>query len=366
MFLTTALLLLLARSLVVEISAQDECCPRKMVGSVSYTLLPASNTSLPAATSHRELPHQCLNDCVYTVSGTSSPKFCFAPGDLPTQCLSVEPGECTCGAKRGNKIVGGDEASPGEWPWIVVFSFGASDGSQAGGCGGTLVADRWVVTAAHCVDGWSADSLSVVIGEHTIRSDYYVSDDDDYDDIRKNLELETIIMHEDYDSFTTEHDIALLKLKEPLDLSVYTPACMPASGLDFTGETAWVYGWGTIEMGGNISDTLRETTQTILSNEECMTKEGEIDDYVYYMADSLTDDMICGEAAGQDSCQGDSGGPFTVEVAGNHHLVGVVSWGHGCAVEGLPGVYSSVSYHREWLDHQMESNGGAQFCAGGE
>jgi len=381
MFLTNLLLLLVAKSLVIEISAHDECCTRKMVGSVSYTLLPAS-------TSHRELPDQCRNDCVYTVSGTSSPKFCFARGDLPTRCLSAEPvaGECTCGAKRGNKIVGGDEASPGEWPWIVVFSFGGTDGSRAGGCGGTLVADRWVVTAAHCLERkngqlQTADSISVVIGEHTIWSDDYVSDDDDYDDIRKNLELEKIILHEDYDSNTNQHDIALLKLKEPLDLSVYTPACMPASGVDFTGETAWVYGWGTTEMGGSIVDTLRETTQTILSNEECSTREGEFNGITQSMAGrcllfiylvililpttiSITDDMICGEAPGQDSCQGDSGGPFTVEVEGNHHLVGVVSWGFGCAVEGLPGVYSSVSYHRKWLDDQMKSNGGAQFCAG--
>merc|ERR1719222_487643 len=361
---TALLTLLVARSLVVEISAQDECCPRKMVGSVSYTLL-------PSATSPRELPSQCRNDCVYTVSGTSSPKFCFARGDLPTRCLSAEPaGECTCGAKRGNKIVGGDEASPGEWPWIVVFSFGATDGSRAGGCGGTLVADRWVVTAAHCLERkngqlQTADSISVVIGEHTIWSDDSVSEDDDYDDIRKNLELEKIILHEDYDSNTNQHDIALLKLKEPLDLSVYTPACMPASGVDFTGETAWVYGWGKTDMFSDYNaDTLRETTQTILSNEECSAKEGEIDDVAYSMAGSITDDMICGEATGQDSCQGDSGGPFTVEVDGNHHLAGVISWGHGCALEGLPGVYSSVSYHREWLDHQMESNGGAQFCAG--
>ena len=97
--------------------------------------------------------------------------------------------------------------------------------------------------------------------------------------LRKNLELEEIILHEDYNSATTEHDIALLKLKEPLDLSVrlehlaciplgwfsitkwthqvYTPACLPESGVDFTGETAWVYGWGTTEMGGDIEDTLR-------------------------------------------------------------------------------------------------------------
>lgn len=222
-----------------------------------------------------------------------------------------------------------------------------------------MVADRWVVTAAHCVEGQSADLISVVIGEHTI-----TSDDDDYDDIRKNLELEEIIMHEDYNSATTEHDIALLKLKEPLDLSVYTPACLPESGVDFTGETAWVYGWGTTEMGGDIEDTLRETTQTILSNDECMTKEGEIDGNTQSMAGSITDDMLCGEATGQDSCQGDSGGPFTVEVDGSHQLVGVVSWGYGCAVEGLPGVYSSVSYHREWLDMHMKANEGGQFCAG--
>lgn len=219
------------------------------------------------------------------------------------------------------------------------------------------------MTAAHCVDGVDANTISVVIGEHTINSDYYVSDDDDYDGIRKNLELEKIIMHEDYDSTTTQHDIALLKLKEPVDLSVYTPACLPDSGVDFTGETAWVYGWGSTEMGGNIADTLRETTQTILSNEECVTREGELNGETIAMAGTITEDMICGEATGQDSCQGDSGGPFTVEVEGNHHLVGVVSWGFGCAVEGLPGVYSSVSYHREWLDQKMESNGGAQFCA---
>ena len=127
MFLTNLLLLLVAKSLVIEISAHDECCTRKMVGSVSYTLLPAS-------TSHRELPNQCRNDCVYTVSGTSSPKFCFArgpilyracrigfcmcfsscfappaaqyvvllyhvvssTGDLPTRCLSAEPGITLC------------------------------------------------------------------------------------------------------------------------------------------------------------------------------------------------------------------------------------------------------------------------------
>jgi len=351
MFLTfgKALLLLLAGSLAL----QDQCCFRKTVGTVSYSLLSDQPTT--------SVPDQCLNDCVYTVTGTSSPKFCFAAGHLPTECNSDKPGECVCGVKGRNRIVGGEEASPGEWPWIVVFA--AADGSSVGNCSGTLVADRWVVTAAHCVDGSNTDSLSVVIGEHRINSGSIVSDNDDFDDIRKNLELESIILHEGFDWSNYNHDIALLKLKEPVDLSVYTPACLPDRGASFTGETAWVYGWGRTETGGGNAETLRETTQTILSNEECLTREGDLHGFTYFMDGSLTDNMICGEAAGQDSCQGDSGGPFTVEVSGQHHLVGVVSWGWGCALDGLPGVYSSVSYHREWIDQQMESNGGAQFCA---
>merc|ERR1711973_609164 len=67
---------------------------------------------------------------------------------------------------------------------------------------------------------------------------------------------------------------------------------------------------------------------------------------------------------GKDSCQGDSGGPFTVDVEGQHHLVGVVSWGLGCAKAGLPGVYSSISAQRQWLDQKINDNGGANFCPG--
>merc|ERR1719237_1514685 len=82
------------------------------------------------------------------------------------------------------------------------------------------------------------------------------------------------------------------------------------------------------------------------------------------MAGTISADMLCAEAAGKDSCQGDSGGPFTVDVEGQHHLVGVVSWGFGCAKAGLPGVYSSVSAQREWVDQKINANGGASFCSG--
>jgi len=271
------------------------------------------------------------------------------------------------------RIVGGEEADVGEWPWIVVHSsfpgLAVTDGSQQGGCGGTLVADNWVITAAHCFYDNNkesptyqtqiifADTMSVVIGEHTLVNEFNVlSANDENDSKRLNLEIETMIIHESYNFADNTHDIALLKLKEKLDLNIYTPACLSDAGKDWAGSTGWVYGWGATLSEDNGLMGLRETSQLILTNAVCDEREG--------MAGQITDDMFCAEAEGKDSCQGDSGGPFTVDVEGQHHLVGVVSWGIGCAQAGLPGVYSSVPQQREWIDQKINDNGGASFCSG--
>ena len=167
-------------------------------------------------------------------------------------------------------------------------------------------------------------------------------------------------------------------------MSIYTPACLAPSDTDYTGEKASVYGWGREKYYPGIcapredsSPVLKETTLTIISNEECEKRSGLIPcckivetqsvltDCPVSMEDRLYDDNICGyyiDPPKTDSCQGDSGGPFTVEEDEKHTLVGVVSWGWGCASLDLPGVYSSVSAHREWIDTSIKTNGGGNFC----
>ena len=131
---------------------------------------------------------------------------------------------------------------------------------------------------------------------------------------RKNLHIAKVIIHEGYDKKMQINDIALLQLREPVDLSVYMPACLPAKDKDWTGQTGWVYGWGTLREGGSSSTLLRETTQEVVDRARCEEALQREESSV-----QITEDMLCGYTAGQDSCQGDSGGPFTIQVGQEYY-----------------------------------------------
>jgi len=339
-FLT--LLILLGKYLVVEIKAEEGCCPRKMVGSVSYTLQPENF--------HQELPHQCLKDCVYTVSGTSSPKFCFGAGDLPTECLSGEPeAEVRCGERREVaacldrvRIVGGDQAGCNEWPWQVRLSK-MEDGRDADPyCGGTLVNSRHIVTAAHCTHNKTANSIAVTIGDHNISETATEPEE-------RWISVEEIIEHPGYDGDVV-NDIAVIRLAEEVDLSLFSPVCIPpasvASSEEFAGQNATAVGWGALEYDtGDYPDTLQELEDLlpIVRRADCLDRQ-------YIREDDLVPGMFCagGPGLGMDTCQGDSGGPLTRQTSsGLYELVGVVSWGRNCAKSF--GVYTDLPYYRQWV-----------------
>ncbi|KAK8384252.1 hypothetical protein O3P69_009186 [Scylla paramamosain] len=229
---------------------------------------------------------------------------------------SGNTGSCTCGVPNLNRIVGGEEVSPpNKYPWQVGLKM--SNGRNYW-CGGSIINDRYVMTAAHCIYGMSETSsgLMVGVGDHNM-----YSTNDDVSGATRLVAVERIIQHPDYNTRTLDNDIALLKLSEVLDLSQYKElgaVCLPADdSKTYAGEQATASGWGTLSSGGSQPSVLNEVTVPILEP-SCWGM-------------SVTANMLCAglQGGGKDTCQGDSGGPLYVEENSVRVQVGITSWGYG-------------------------------------
>ena len=259
-----------------------------------------------------------------------------------TSTGTTPPGDQCCGiANRTTRIVGGEETEVNEYPWQVGL---VNTGGNRPWCGGTVINNQWVMTAAHCTAGESAGRLQVLLGKHSTNSDN--------NQIRVNVAQ--IVSHPKYNTGTAlSHDFSLLKLSSTLDFSDIrvAPACLPSGG-DFVDVSAIVSGWGTLSSGGSRPDNLMEVTVETMSNAECRGDLGQ---------GRIDASMICADVddGGKDSCQGDSGGPLVTDVGGRYNLIGVVSWGFGCAVKDNPGVYARITHVSQWI---ADTTAGASLC----
>ncbi|EGI59947.1 PREDICTED: trypsin-1-like [Acromyrmex echinatior] len=247
----------------------------------------------------------------------------------PEECL-----KCTCGlTNKHNRIVGGVETLVNQYPWMVLLLYRGQFY-----CGGTIINSRHVLTAAHCIDRFDVNKLIARILEH----DWNSTDESKTQD----FQIERAIRHPSYSTINYDNDIALLKLKDAIKFQdSMRPACLPEKVKTFAGKKGIITGWGAIKEGGQVSHTLQEVFIPILSNAECRATK--------YPAHRITDNMMCAgfKEGGKDSCQGDSGGPLHIEENGVHQVVGVVSWGEGCAQSGYPGVYARVNRYLTWIRH---------------
>lgn len=229
------------------------------------------------------------------------------------------------GVLAKENIVGGAEATIEEYPYQIGLLQG---GSLI--CGGSIIDNKYVVTAGHCAEGQSASDLSIRAGSSSSSSG------------GTTVGVSSIAVHPDYDAQNVNNDIAILTLDEELKYGdgIAAVKLPTSSSLPSAGTIGTITGWGALKEGGNVSPTLQFVDVPVVDKKTCSSD--------YQGFNEITDSMLCAgeEEGGKDGCQGDSGGPFVSDGV----LIGITSWGNGCARAGYPGVYSSPAYFRDFIE----------------
>nr|XP_006207605.1 chymotrypsinogen B [Vicugna pacos] len=232
-----------------------------------------------------------------------------------------------------SRIVNGEDAVPGSWPWQVSLQ----DSTGFHFCGGSLISEDWVVTAAHC--GVTTSDV-VVAGEFDQGSDA--------EDIQV-LTIAKVFKNPNFSLLTVLNDITLLKLTTPARFSQTVSAvCLPSADDDFpAGMLCATTGWGKTRYNGEPAPpSPPSSTLPIISNEDCKK----------YWGSKITDVMICAGASGVSSCMGDSGGPLVCQEDGGWTLVGIVSWGSSVCSTSTPAVYARVTVLIPWVQEILANN----------
>ncbi|XP_038161379.1 testisin [Cyprinodon tularosa] len=242
-----------------------------------------------------------------------------------------------CGvAPLNTRIVGGEGATAGAWPWQVSLHFRFSHI-----CGGTLINNQWVLTAAHCIVTQNVGSWMVYLGRETqlgLNSN----------EVAKSVSQ--IIVHPNYNSTLYNNDIALMKLSTLVTFNNFIqPVCLASNTSQFFNATScWITGWGKLASNESLpaSEKLQEVQVPVIGNNQCACS--------YIPTDAnITDRMICAGQENKGACQGDSGGPLQCKQNSRWIQAGITSFGIPCATGSFPEVYARVSEFQSWITDQI-------------
>ncbi|XP_011184647.2 venom serine protease Bi-VSP [Zeugodacus cucurbitae] len=276
-----------------------------------------------------------------------------APAPTPAPSQASSAGSCGVVVRTYKKIVGGKASRISDWPWMALLAYPNVDPNSPFKCGGALVSSRHVVTAAHCIRN---DLSYVRLGEY----DLSTNTETQHQDLR-------VVKQEKHPSYNTangRNDIGIVWLERDVQFTKnIKPICLPSSqqlrSKSYINYTPFVAGWGKTMEGGVSSNVLQELQIPILTNEVCRDSYQRARRLI--TADQFDTGVLCAGvlSGGKDTCQGDSGGPLMIPetVGGNiqFYLIGVVSYGVGCARPEIPGVYTSVQFFVDWILAKISS-----------
>ena len=272
---------------------------------------------------------------IMTIAGSSSAQQAAeegtggGAGNVPAQKV---PETIKLGGRR---IVGGEKTDIKDHPWQVALNIKTPEGTYL--CGGSIIAQRWVLTAAHCMEpGTKSENVKAKAGATN-----YIS-------AGTWTPIKRVVVHEKYNPKTFENDLALLKLASPPSGKVI-PIADAAMTLS-VGQPLEVTGWGATSEGGDAARNLLKGTVPYVDNAVCNEPKA--------YNGGIGAHMMCAghRDGGVDACQGDSGGPLVWRTEDGPVLVGVVSFGEGCARKLKYGVYTRVSSYRDWISRVVASD----------
>jgi len=256
----------------------------------------------------------------------------FGPKSLSQDPTKVGEKWLNAGSDEEGRIVGGEQAGMKDAPWQVSLRNFLVSISHF--CGGSIIAPKWVLTAAHCLDGLSTLQYEVMAGEHNLHLP------DLHEEVRR---VRAHFIHPNYTWNDKEFDIGLVRLNSAFKFTEYIqPISLHNGPSPAEGLVCEATGWGITEEGGMfLASILQKVSLPVVGDTLCT------EEYGYLMREN----MLCAGEEGKDSCSGDSGGPLVCPLGDGSTpvLAGVTSWGQGCGRPGKPGVYTEVSYFYDWI-----------------
>ncbi|XP_075163211.1 ovochymase-like [Haematobia irritans] len=263
--------------------------------------------------------------------------------------LTTEEEGCGLINQTTPKIVGGDESQIGAWPWMALLGYDPYS-VRPFKCGGTLISNRHVITAAHCI---RRDLSFVRLGEFDLSTESETT--------HKDINIIKHAKHPDFGK-NQRSDLAILLLETVVQFTdLIAPICMPNSiqlrSKSYVKSMPYVAGWGNTEQGGSTSNVLKEAQLPVWENDYCRQIYQRL---LPSVPDTEYDDsVICAgyTVGGTDTCQGDSGGPLMIpelyKGLTRYYLIGIISYGHGCGK--VPGIYMSTQHWMDWIIEQIET-----------